>query len=318
MKEFIINKNDADQRLDKFIFKAVKTMPASMLYKAVRTKKIKVNDKKAEISYRLCEGDSVKIYLNDSFFSAEKGEQAFYNIKPDLQIVYEDENILLVNKKSGMICHSDDKEGYNTLIAHITAYLWQKKEYAPDRESSFAPALCNRIDRNTEGIVIAAKNAEALRILNQKIKDREIKKSYLALAVGHFEKKTEMLTNYVTKNEAQNRVYVSDKKESDSSKLAKLRYTVLKEKNNLSLLEIELITGRTHQIRAQLANIGHPLAGDGKYGKNEQVKNKIFRGQALCSYRLEFCFTSESGILSYLNGKIFTVNDIDFVNKFEL
>jgi len=315
MREFIINQNDSEQRLDKFLLKACRALPVSMLCKAVRNKDIKVNGKRTQINYRLQENDVVRVYLNDSFF--EEDTRDFTCVTPDIDIIYEDSNIILVNKKSGMLCHEDEKEKVNTLINHICAYLYKKGEFNPKDENSFTPALCNRIDRNTSGIVIAAKNAVSLRILNEKIKNRELTKKYLCLAVGSFEKKSGTLTDYLVKNQDQNRVYLS-KTYEQGSKTAVLKYWVKDEKNGLSLLEIELITGRTHQIRAQLANIGHPLAGDGKYGLNQTNKSLGLKSQALCSYSLEFSFSSDAGQLNYLKGKKFTVKDIDFVNKFDL
>ncbi|MBE6904304.1 MAG: RluA family pseudouridine synthase, partial [Ruminococcaceae bacterium] len=254
MREFIINQNDSEQRLDKFLLKACRALPVSMLCKAVRNKDIKVNGKRTQINYRLQENDVVRVYLNDSFF--EEDTRDFTCVTPDIDIIYEDSNIILVNKKSGMLCHEDEKEKVNTLINHICAYLYKKGEFNPKDENSFTPALCNRIDRNTSGIVIAAKNAVSLRILNEKIKNRELTKKYLCLAVGSFEKKSGTLTDYLVKNQDQNRVYLS-KTYEQGSKTAVLKYWVKDEKNGLSLLEIDLITGRTHQIRAHFANRGH-------------------------------------------------------------
>ncbi|MDE5578154.1 MAG: RluA family pseudouridine synthase, partial [Oscillospiraceae bacterium] len=171
MKEFIINVNDAGQRLDKFVVKAVPRLPQSMMYKAIRNKRIKLNGKRAEISSRLREGDTVQMYLNDEFFD-NAPETEFMSVTSALNVLYEDENILLLDKKNGMVVHEDNDNTADTLINRVKRYLYEKGEYDPDAENSFAPALCNRLDRNTGGIVIAAKNAESLRILNQKIRDR--------------------------------------------------------------------------------------------------------------------------------------------------
>ena len=183
MRVLTVNKNDAGQRLDKFLSKAVPSLPTSLMYKLVRTKKIKVNRKRTEHTYFLCEGDTVELFIKEEFFSAPS-ESSALKLTPRIDILYEDENIMLVDKRAGMIVHSDDKESTNTLISHICAYLYQKGEYDPAKENSFAPSLCNRIDRNTGGIVIAAKNAAALRIMNEKIKNREMKKKYLAAVHG--------------------------------------------------------------------------------------------------------------------------------------
>jgi len=315
MKTFIINPNDANQRLDKFIEKTVKKLPSSLLYKYIRLKRIKVNGKKAEINYRLKEGDIVEMYINDEFFEAASNPLAFLKIKPKLDIIYEDDNIMLINKEKGVIVHSDDKEDYNTLINHILAYLYNKGEYDPENENSFTPSLCNRIDRNTQGIVIAAKNADTLRIINEKIKNREIKKYYLCIAHGIFDKKSDTLKGYLIKNKEENKVYVTDRKIPNSKEII-TSYKVLKEKGNLSLLEIELITGRTHQIRAHLAHIGHPLLGDGKYGTNELNKEYNIKTQELCAYKVEFKFKTIEEKLSYLNNKSFKIENIKFFQNF--
>lgn len=315
MREFIINENDAGQRLDKFLTKACKALPQSMLYKSIRLKKIKVNGRKADISYHLQVGDCLKLYINDDFFEAKEETGAFLHIKPNLNIIYEDVNLMLVDKKPGVIVHSDEKEGFNTLIEHIKAYLYQKGEFVPEKENSFTPSLCNRIDRNTGGIVIAAKNAATLRIINEKIKNKEIKKFYLLLAHGIIKEKSGKLTDFLVKSEEQNKVYVTDRK-TENSKTAVTLYKVLKENENLSLVEAELITGRTHQIRAQFAAIGHPLVGDTKYGTNEMNKGVNRKYQALYSYKVTFDFEETAEHLQYLKGKTFIVKNVDFAENF--
>ena len=312
MRTITINKNDAEQRLDKFLSKRFKTMPTALMYKYIRTKYIKVNGKKCEISTRLHEGDVITLYIKDEFFEAPQYDTYdFLKAPQKLDIVYEDENIILLNKPAGLLCHPDENYHFDSLLARLQHYLYDKKEYEPKAENSFAPSLANRIDRNTGGIVIACKNAESLRILNHKIKDREIKKLYLCVVHGILKKKQGTLTAYLEKNESQNRVYISSKP-SKNSKTIKTSYRVLKEIDNMSLLEIDLLTGRTHQIRAHMAYIGHPLVGDGKYGTNKQNKATSLKWQALCSYKLIFEFTTDSGILEYLNGRSFEINDIWF------
>lgn len=309
MRELIVNKNDAGQRLDKFLGKAVKNLPSSLLYKSIRTKKIKVNRKRATIDQILCEGDVVLLFISDEFFESTPSHVQL-KLTPRIDVVYEDENIILVNKRPGMLTHPDDNEQKNTLIDHITTYLYQKGEYAPELENSFAPALCNRIDRNTGGIVIAAKNAETLRIMNQKIKDRELTKLYLAAVHGVFEKKSGRLTGYLVKNKSTNTVKIFPKKPKfeDPNVLSIITdYRVLLEKGNASLVEVDLITGRTHQIRAHMASIDHPLIGDGKYGINRADREKGYKYQALYSYSLTFDFKTDAGALSYLNKKTFRI-----------
>ena len=303
MKEFQIKKNDARQRLDKFLTKAVKGLPASLMYKYIRTKKIKVNRARTEQKYVLQEGDVVQLFIKDEFFdSPEKDNSALASITPKLTIVYEDENIILCNKRPGVLVHEDDEGKDNTLIMHIKAYLYQKGEYDPENEQSFAPALCNRIDRNTGGIVIGAKNAEALRVMNEKIKNDEISKFYYCVVHGKMPKKSDTLTGFLLKDSDKNQVKIFDKQVKGSKNII-TKYKVVSEKNNMSLLEIELVTGRTHQIRAHMSYIGHPLLGDGKYGINKDDRAIGYKYQALYAYRLRFDFDDDSGALGYLRGK---------------
>ena len=317
MKELRIRENDAGQRLDRFVGKAVPLLPDSLLQKYIRLKRIKVNGKGAKRDARLCAGDAVQLYINDEFFEAPREDNAYLKVgTPKLDIVYEDENILLADKKPGVLCHSAGKWDYNTLIANIQAYACQSGAWNPREEHSFAPALCNRIDRNTGGIVIAAKNAEALRILNEKIRDREIDKRYLCVVRGRPKPPEGRLEGYIFKDAKRNQVYVKDRPEP-GAKTAVTEYRLLRFAGGLSLVECALHTGRTHQIRAQMAHAGWPLLGDGKYGSERE--NRRFdetAGQALYSYRLRFDFPTDAGLLSYLRGREFTVSHIDFVEKY--
>lgn len=286
------------------------------MYKYIRLKRIKVNSKRAEISTRLKVGDTVDMYINDEFFEKSETRYDFTRASKNLDIVYEDENIMLLNKKVGLLSHPDDTEYVDTLIGRVKRYLYEKGEYKPDDESSFTPALVNRIDRNTAGIVIAAKTAAALRILNQKMKDRELHKHYLCVVHGKMESDSGTLTGYLVKNETKNKVFVYDKMR-DGAKSIKTKYKVLRYSGGLSLVEIELLTGRTHQIRAHFASIGHPLLGDGKYGSNALNKKSGLKKQCLCSYRLEFDFTTDAGELEYLNGKSFEIKSVWFRDEFD-
>ena len=315
MKEFHLGPNDAGQRLDRFLSKSVPLLPASLAQKYIRIKRIKLNGSRAERDTRLQAGDVLQLYINDEFFDTPREDNAFLTVAaPKLNIVYEDDNILLVDKRPGLAVHPHDGAEYGrTLIDHIQAYLYQKREWRPREENSFTPALCNRIDRNTGGIVIAAKTAEALRVMNQKIKDRELDKRYLAIVEGTLKQKTGSLTGYLFKDAKKNRVFVTDTPQP-GSKSCRTDYQVLAAQKGLSLVECKLITGRTHQIRAQFAHAGHPLLGDGKYGKLNKNFDRTY--QALYSYKLSFDFTTDAGGLAYLNGKQFQVSEVDFVKEY--
>ncbi len=315
MKEFTIGANDAGQRLDRFLAKAVPLLPASLAQKYIRLKRIKCNGKRIDRDTRLNAGDVLQLYINDEFFDKPREDNAFLTVAtPKLNIVYEDDHILLVDKRPGLAVHPHDGAEYGrTLIDHIQAYLYQKKEWRPREENAFTPALCNRIDRNTGGIVIAAKTAEALRVMNQKIKDRELDKRYLAIVEGTPKPTEGSLKGYLFKDAKKNRVFVTDTPQS-GSKSCQTNYRCLASKNGLTLVECELITGRTHQIRAQFAHAGHPLLGDGKYGKLDKRFDRNY--QALYSYKLTFAFSTEAGPLEHLNGKSFQVDKVDFVEEY--
>ena len=316
MKELTVKQNDAGQRLDRFVGKAVPLLPESLLQKYIRLKRIKLNGKGAKRETRLQLGDVLQLYINDEFFEKPREENSYLKVgKPKLDIVYEDENILLADKKPGVLCHSAGTWDYNTLIANIQAYMAQKGEWRPKEENSFAPALCNRIERNTGGIVIAAKNAEALRILNDKIRDREIEKYYLCAVSGRPKPASGKLENYLFKDAAKNQVYVKSRPEP-GAKTAVTEYRTLCSKGTLSLVECHLLTGRTHQIRAQMAHAGWPLLGDGKYGRERINRDFGEKGQALYSYRLVFSFPTDAGCLEYLRGKEFRVQRVDFAEKY--
>ena len=209
MREFSIGKNDAGQRLDRFLSKNMPLLPGPLLQKYIRIKRIKCNGARCQRDQRLVAGDVLQVYVNDEFFEQPREDNLFLTLfQPHLDILYEDENILLADKRPGLVVHADETEKVNTLINHIQAYLYQKREWNPKWENAFAPALCNRIDRNTGGIVIAAKNAEALRVLTAKIRDREITKKYLCVTLGTMKPPEGKLECFLLKDEGKKRVAV--------------------------------------------------------------------------------------------------------------
>ena len=316
MREFTIGKNDAGQRLDRFVAKNLPLLPPALLQKYIRLKRIKVNGKGSKRDVRLETGDILQLYINDEFFDKPNEENLFLTVfKPQLNIVYEDDNLLLVDKRPGLSVHADETEKVNTLINHIQAYLYQKREWNPKWENAFAPALCNRIDRNTGGIVIAAKNAETLRIINEKIRDREIDKRYLCITLGHPRPPEGEVSCFLLKDEQKKQVSVYHRP-VPGGKTAVTRYRTLETRGELSLLEVELLTGRTHQIRATMADLGCPLLGDGKYGDGRANRRYGETRQALYSYRLTFDFPTDAGILGYLRGRSFQVDRVPFRDKY--
>jgi len=328
MREFTINSNDSGQRLDKFVSKTVWGLPLSLMYKFIRKKRIKVNGKRAEEKQILKEGDFVEMYIPDEFFEKRAGSfstDELLRVKPKLDIVFEDDNIILLNKAPGVLSHSGDEGDKHeaeasereTLLFHVKAYLYQKGEWDPERENSFAPALCNRIDRNTGGIVIAAKCALALREVNLMIKEGKVKKQYLAVLHGRPKKDHDILRAYLFKNSKTNTVRVTETKDRGSKEIV-TEYKILSynEKLDLSLTEITLHTGRTHQIRAHMAHIGHPLLGEGKYSENRADRAMGYKYQALWSYKVTFL--PSDGDLSYLGGRMFKADasSIPFLTLF--
>ncbi len=303
MKIVTINENDSGQRVDKFLSKLLTGMPRSLLYKQLRNKRVKRNKKALSAQDILQCGDELYLYINDEFF----GEAKEITAKSDgLLVVYEDENILVCDKPAGQASHGGD----DSLLSKVQAYLFEKGEYNPKSENSFAPALSNRLDRNTRGLLLVAKNAPAQKLLNEKIKNHEVTKKYRCVLCGTPNEKTGRLINYLKADEQENRVRVV-KKDIPGAKEAILDYHIIKTKNGKSLADVTLLTGRKHQIRVQFAYIGTPLLGDTKYGA---PKDSRFRYQALCAYSLTFDFKGDGGILRNLKGKTVFIEEKSFGN----
>lgn len=316
MRQLTVGPNDAGQRLDRFLSKAVPLLPESLLQKYIRLKRVKLNGGRANRDARLAAGDVLELYVGDEFFEKPGSRPARRELAaPKLDIVYEDKNLLLLNKPAGMLSHGDGGWEPNTLLDHLQAYARLKGFWDPGGELSFAPALCNRLDRNTGGLLIAAKNAEALRILNEKIRSREIDKYYLCAVFGAPNPPAGRLEGYLFKDAAKNQVYVRDSREP-GVKTAVTEYRTLVKRGELSLLECRLVTGRTHQIRAQLAHAGHPLLGDGKYGSERKNRALGETRQALWSYKLVFRFPTDAGALNYMRGRTFAAPHVAFAEKY--
>ena len=313
MKKFIINENDSGQRVDKFISKALPELPKSMMYKLFRKKDIKINGKRCDISAKLCTGDELTVYVKDDVAAEKQHDMSFLKVPDELCIVYEDENIIVVNKPVGLDSHSGSSFSDN-LVDRIRHYLYNKKEYVPDSESSFAPAVCSRLDRNTCGLVTAAKTAAALREINSAIRNGDMHKIYHCITTAPLPKKADIITAYHKKEESRNLVKISDTP-ADDYKIIKTGYEVLAVNKNLSLVKVTLYTGRTHQIRAHLAHIGAPVLGDGKYGDVAVNKRYCVFHQALCAYAVSFSFGEDSP-LAYLNGRTITAPAPDFERRF--
>ena len=315
MKSFTAGPNENGVRLIRFVEGVTKDMPRSMMYKAFRNKRIKVNGKRAEPDTRLSAGDLIELYINDEFFPVGKpaAKTAKPRRQPPVTVVYEDENFAVLYKPAHLLCHSD-RTGDANLVDAFAAYLEAKGEYDPHAEKRFAPALCNRLDRGTEGLVLAAKSYAALRDLNAIIRDDMMKKEYLTITVGA--PPQGRFVAWLQHSEKNNKVRIHAR-ESEGYKQIITEVTVIRQAGPFALCRIGLITGRTHQIRAHLAYLGHPVLGDIKYGSHKMNERTGLKTQALCAQRLTFGRIPEGNTLQYLSGRVIKLNDPEIVKTYE-
>ena len=319
MKSFTAGPNENGVRLSRFVEGVTKDMPRSMMYKAFRNKRIKVNGKRAEPDTRLSAGDLIELYINDEFFPPEgakpvqKAAPKKQPNQPKVTVIYEDENLAVLYKPTHLLCHSD-RTGDANLVDAFTQYLTQKGEYDPHGENRFKPGICNRLDRGTEGLVLAAKSYAALRDLNAIIRDDMMKKEYLTITVGA--PPQGRFVAWLQHSEKNNKVRIHAR-ESEGYKQIITEVTVIRQAGPFALCRIGLITGRTHQIRAHLAYLGHPVLGDIKYGNRKMNERTGLKTQALCAQRLTFGRIPEENTLQYLSGRVIKLNDPEIVKTYE-
>lgn len=314
MREITIAPNDATQRLDRFLKKALPNLPTSAAQKYIRLKRIKLNGARTAQNVRLNVGDTIQLYIPDHFFAPAANAPRFITQdlpKPD--ICYEDAQILIADKPPNLPSHSGNQQETDTLIDRAKSYLYHSRQWNPGAEQSFVPALCNRLDRNTGGLVLIAKTAASAKMLNEKIRTRQVDKYYLLAVRGIPKPSSGQLIGALTKNRHENKVFLTETAKTPNAKSAVTEYRTLQTKNGLSLVECRLETGRTHQIRVQMAAIGCPLLGDRKYGI---AGDKTEPHQALWAYRIRFHFTTDAGVLQYLNGQAFTSHEVPFMEKY--
>lgn len=306
MIEITINKNDANQRFDRFLRKYFSNAPLSLIQKNIRKKNFKINGKRATADMFVKEADTVNMYISDSDYNKWIRKIDYKASDFDLDIVYEDENIIILDKKSGLLTHSSNPKEYgNNLVDQMISYLLKTKK-VDSRDKTFTPAVVNRLDRNTEGLVIGAKNAMALRNLNKAIRENKISKYYLTIVKGEIKEEFTVDT-YISKNENKNKV-----KQSDKSSRIITKFRPIESNGSFSLIECELLTGKTHQIRYSLKKNKTPIIGDSKYG-NKFINNMLFdklaiKNQALLAYKLKF---GEIEGLEYLDNREFYSNKKD-------
>lgn len=307
MRSVTVEEKHSNMRIDKYLREIFPNLSFGAMQKALRKKDIKVNGIRIRQDYTVMPGDCLEIYIVDDILGG-KDEKDGNKLKKGFVVVYEDANILIVNKEQGIPVHPDREQSSDTLIDLVQDFMKTKGDYTPGDPSSFPPALCHRLDRNTGGLVILAKNRQSLDIIIDKMETREIKKYYQCLVKGRMKNQNQQLKAYLQKDENKSKVFINDSKSPGSLEII-TGYCVLDYRTDIdvSRLEIELVTGRTHQIRAHLAHVGHPVIGDGKYGTNAVNRPLGAKFQALWAYKIKFDFKNAGGHLNYLNGREFHV-----------
>lgn len=303
MHTFEIGENDAGQRADKFLLKACPQLPKSLLYKTFRKKDVKRNGKRIPAETFLSAGDMLQVYLPDDVL-APKQKKISQTSLPAPEIVYENAQIALLKKPVNLPVHADDRGAADTLAARFLQYLAETGAYNPVQEQSFVPALCNRLDRNTEGFVIGAKTAAALRLCNELVRSCNVKKQYLCVTVGAPPKQSDTVTAYHRRDDGQ-KAQISDIPLAGYREI-RTGYEMLQKKDDLALLLVTLYTGRTHQIRLQTAALGCPILGDALYGNAAANRSYGERHQLLAACRLQFDVPAEYPLLAGLHGKCFS------------
>lgn len=318
MKSFTAGANDEGVRLSRFVESVTRDMPTSLLYKSFRNKRVKVNGKKAAPEYRIQAGDVLELYINDEFFPScaapARAPAKPAPRQPSVTVLYEDANIAVLYKPVHLLCHSD-RTGDANLVDAFTAYLTEKGEYDPHGEARFSPAVCNRLDRGTEGLVIAAKNYAALRDMNEIIRTDLLKKEYYTITVGV--PKSGRFTAWWEHDEKANKVSIHAHEDfAHTRKQIITDVDVLKTAGPFALCKIGLVTGRTHQIRAHLAYLGQPVLGDVKYGNRKMNERTGAKTQALCAVRVSFLDIPEASTLHYLSGQVFKLKEPAILRQF--
>ena len=298
MREIYISDNEANQRLDKFLAKLLNEAPKSFYYKMLRKKNIVLNGKKADGNEKLKQGDCVRLYLSEETLAKFSSAKEVVRPKGSLEILYEDKNVVFLNKPAGLLSQKAQK-GDVSVVDYLITYLLDSHAISKEELKLFSPSVCNRLDRNTSGIVAAGKSLTGLQTLSQWFRDRSVGKYYRCLVKGNLSEK-QRICGYLRKNHQTNQVSVTDDPTEGSVKI-ETEYEPIARGKETTLLEVHLITGKTHQIRAHLSQIGHPILGDPKYGDLKLNKTLRLQKQLLHAYRLELPKTT--GALSEIAGK---------------